>query len=207
MKQDERVRRTRGRILDAAVAVLVEHGVAGATTVAVQARAGVSRGALLHHFPSRAELLAAVVDHVVGARDERARPGLDAVAADDPADRLRQAVLAVRDHLLDGPGFLAELELWAAARTDPELRAAVQAVERRRGADLRARVDDLFGPDLVTRPRFDAVAGLTVELVRGMALARLLGRPEAREQALLDAWVTAAAHLLDLAPPPIPESS
>src|SRR6059058_877642 len=56
-----RARRTadsRALILEAAVACLVEDGYAGASTLAVQARAGVSRGRLLHHFPSRAELVA-----------------------------------------------------------------------------------------------------------------------------------------------------
>src|ERR1700712_4678532 len=51
-------------ILDAAVACLVEEGYAGASTLAVQARAGVSRGRLLHHFPSRAELLVAAAGHL-----------------------------------------------------------------------------------------------------------------------------------------------
>src|SRR3954462_12489384 len=62
-----RARRTadsRALILEAAVACLVQDGYAGASTLAVQARAGVSRGRLLHHFPSRAELLVAAAQYL-----------------------------------------------------------------------------------------------------------------------------------------------
>src|SRR3954469_5005913 len=58
-RRAERTATSRARILDAAVACLVESGYAGATTLRIQARAGVSRGRLLHHFPSHDELLVA----------------------------------------------------------------------------------------------------------------------------------------------------
>ena len=62
--RSERSADSRLLILDAAVACLVEDGYAGASTLAVQARAGVSRGRLLHHFPSRAQLLVAAAEHL-----------------------------------------------------------------------------------------------------------------------------------------------
>ena len=62
--RSERTADSRLLILDAAVACLVEEGYAGASTLAVQARAGVSRGRLLHHFPSRAQLLVAAAEHL-----------------------------------------------------------------------------------------------------------------------------------------------
>ena len=63
---------TRQKLLDAAVECLIELGVAGTTTLAVQRRVGASRGALLHHFPTHAELLAASVAELV-RRNEQAR--------------------------------------------------------------------------------------------------------------------------------------
>ena len=62
--QAQRTAQTRTRILDAAVQALVEDGVSGLSTVAVARRAGVSRGALTHHFSSRGELLRATVVHL-----------------------------------------------------------------------------------------------------------------------------------------------
>ncbi|MGC9544677.1 helix-turn-helix domain-containing protein, partial [Streptomyces sp. UG1] len=51
-RRDEQRVATRAQIVDAAVESLIEVGVAATTTLEVQRRAGVSRGALLHHFPT-----------------------------------------------------------------------------------------------------------------------------------------------------------
>ena len=50
-------RSARDRVLDAAKAILVEQGAAHLTLDAVAARAGVSKGGLLYHFPSKAALV------------------------------------------------------------------------------------------------------------------------------------------------------
>ena len=70
-RRAERTATSRARILDAAVACLVESGYRGATTLRIQARAGVSRGRLLHHFPSRDELLVAASRHLTVQRLQR----------------------------------------------------------------------------------------------------------------------------------------
>ncbi|MFD3701862.1 TetR/AcrR family transcriptional regulator [Nocardia sp. NPDC058658] len=57
--QVERREETRRILLDAAFDALVEFGFRGTTTSEVAHRAGVSLGALLHHFPTKAELLTA----------------------------------------------------------------------------------------------------------------------------------------------------
>ena len=67
-RREERTATSRARILEAAVACLVESGYAGATTLRIQARAGVSRGRLLHHFPSRDQLLVAASHHLATER-------------------------------------------------------------------------------------------------------------------------------------------
>src|SRR5437868_14617299 len=66
--QQQRRDETRRALLDAAVESLIEVGFARTTTLEVQRRAEVSRGALLHHFPSKAELLVAAVDHLAEMR-------------------------------------------------------------------------------------------------------------------------------------------
>src|ERR1700710_2263412 len=64
----ERSRDTQARILDSAVTALVLHGYSGATTLRIQEIAGVTRGRLLHHYPSRDDLLVAAVSHLTAAR-------------------------------------------------------------------------------------------------------------------------------------------
>src|SRR5436189_4968254 len=66
--QQQRRDETRRALLDAAVEALIEVGFARTTTLEVQRRADVSRGALLHHFPSKAELLVAAVAHLAEMR-------------------------------------------------------------------------------------------------------------------------------------------
>ena len=67
--RDQQRDQTRQRLLDAAVTSLIERGVARTTTLEVQRRAGASRGALLHHFPSHAALLSATIGELVRRND------------------------------------------------------------------------------------------------------------------------------------------
>src|SRR4029079_4441599 len=80
--QQQRRDETRGALLDAAVESLIEVGFARTTTLEVQRRADVSRGALLHHFPSKALLLVAAVDRLA---EMRARE-MKALASQLPPD-------------------------------------------------------------------------------------------------------------------------
>ena len=126
--RSERTADSRLLILDAAVACLVEDGYAGASTLAVQARAGVSRGRLLHHFPSRAELLVAAAGHLSTTLLAEVRSRAAAVMADQPTGRERiDRAIELMWATFQEPPFWAAMELWTAARTDPDLRAALRS--------------------------------------------------------------------------------
>src|SRR3954463_8088225 len=126
--QAERTASTRARLLDAALDVLTEQGYAATTTVEVAKRAGVSRGAQLHHFPTKAELLAAAVEHLYARRREEFRAALGAMP--DGVDRIDAAVDLLWS-MFSGPTFVAWLELQVASRTDPDLREPVAALHAR----------------------------------------------------------------------------
>ncbi|NUS49636.1 MAG: helix-turn-helix transcriptional regulator, partial [Nocardioidaceae bacterium] len=88
--QEERTRAMRQRLMEATVECLVEFGWSGTSTTLVSQRAGVSRGAQLHHFPTKNDLVLAAVEHLSQARGAE----LDAAAADLPRGRRRtRAVL------------------------------------------------------------------------------------------------------------------
>src|SRR3954451_937937 len=78
MSQEERSRAMRRRLLEATIECLVDHGWSGTSTTLVSQRAGVSRGAQLHHFPTKNDLVLAAVEplslslqqDVVGRADE-----------------------------------------------------------------------------------------------------------------------------------------
>src|SRR5688572_3707152 len=96
----------RARLLDAAVECLIDLGAAGTSTLAVQRRADVSRGALLHHFPSREALLAASVSALVERNERAVKSFLETVPA--AGDRLSAAMAALA-YAARQPAYLAEL--------------------------------------------------------------------------------------------------
>src|SRR3954469_18119150 len=139
--QAERTASTRTRLLDAALDVLTEQGYAATTTVEVAKRAGVSRGAQLHHFPTKAELLAAAVEHLYARRRQECRPAVTAMP--DGVDRIDTAVDLLWS-MFSGPTFPAWLELQVAARTDAELRPLVEELNSRGAVDEQAIFHDVM---------------------------------------------------------------
>ena len=185
--QEERTRLMRARLLDAAVEVLVERGFAGTTTTLISERAGVSRGAQLHHFPTKNELVVAAVSHVMEGRGEDLRA---AVAGHQ--DAKTRAVLDILADHFTSPGFKAALELWVAARTDPDLLGAVAPLERRIGRQAHRVTVDLLGAD-ETRPGVRELIQATLDLCRGLGLADTLSDDARRRGRILDEW----ARILD----------
>lgn len=126
--QRERRETTRTALMEATVECLVELGYSATTTLEVERRAGVSRGARIHHFPTKALLLASAVDHLyeqLGDHYEHAFGEAQPGATD--AERLSGG-LRVLWSVYKRPGYVAALELSVAARTDEELRARLREV-------------------------------------------------------------------------------
>jgi AcrR family transcriptional regulator len=196
-RREERTATSRARILDAAVACLVEGGYAGATTVRIQARAGVSRGRLLHHFPSRDQLLVAASRHLATERLRRTGERVDELAGElDRTARLDRAIELLWETFAE-PHFWAAVELWTAARTNDELRAALLPEEREIGAAIRAGMDRFYGPDLVRHPRYAEVRDLLFTSMRGVGLAYALEHRDPRTDPHLPLWKQVARTLLD----------
>src|SRR5688500_20301348 len=108
--QQQRREETRRALLDAAVESLIEVGFARTTTLEVQRRAEVSRGALLHHFPSKAELLVAAVDHLAEMRARELKQ-LAGQLPDERASRARtDAVLDLLWQCFSGTFFQVAME-------------------------------------------------------------------------------------------------
>lgn len=124
--QAERSASTRGALLDATVECLIEKGFGATTTIEVTRRAGVSPGAMLHHYPTKADLLTAAVGHVLARRQAEFRKAV----ADTEMQRDRlDATIDLLWSGFSGPTFTAWVELWIGARTDPELSRAVAAMD------------------------------------------------------------------------------
>jgi len=142
----ERTRATQTRILNAAFHSLVEEGYARTTTNAVMRRAELSRGALLHHYPTRERLLAASVEHVFERRLTEFRAAFSEL--DDVRATPSRAVQLLW-RIVSGPAYYAWLELIVAARTEPGLLAEVCAVMERFQGLIDATFLELFPPGAV----------------------------------------------------------
>jgi AcrR family transcriptional regulator len=182
--QQQRRDETRRALLDAAVESLIQVGFARTTTLEVQRRADVSRGALLHHFPSKAELLVAAVDHLAEMRARELR----LLSNQLPSGRTRtDAVLELIWQCFSGPFYQVSMELRAAARTDAELRPVLIAAERSLRDRIFAQARTLFGADVAEHPALERALDLTLQLMIGSANSAVLHKDGAVRD-LIDDW-------------------
>lgn len=191
--QEERTRAMRQRLMEATVELLVERGFSGTTTTLVSERAGVSRGAQLHHFPTKNDLVVAAVTHLTEIRGS----DLEAAVARLPQGRHRTAAIIemLGDHFAS-PVFTAALELWVAARTDPALLEAVAPLEQRVGRETHRLTVELLGAD-ESRPGVRELVQATLDLVRGLGLANTLGDDARRRRKILAQWARTLDAALD----------
>jgi AcrR family transcriptional regulator len=197
--QQQRREETRRALLDAAVESLIEVGFARTTTLEVQRRAQVSRGALLHHFPSKAELLVAAVDHLAEMRakemkafasqlpPERARRTDDDDTAPG-ADERTEVVLGLLWQCFSGTFFKVSMELRTAARTDPELRRVLTVAERSLRDRIVAQSRTLFGRAVAEHPNLERALDLTLQLMIGAAMSSVLHGEGSRLDEIVDDW-------------------
>ena len=191
--QGERTRAMRLRLMEATVDSLVELGWSGTTTTVVSRRAGVSRGAQLHHFPSKQALVVAAVEHLTDRRRDDMRRHAARLTGDD---RIRGVLDILADQFVS-PVFFAALELWVAARTDAELRESVAPLERRIGRETHAYAVELLGIDESKGDNRQLVQA-TLDLVRGLGLAASLTDDTRRRATVLDSWASVLEHELEM---------
>lgn len=129
--QQRKSAQTRMRMLDAAVDCLVEGGYAGLTTAQVAERASVSRGAMHHHFATRMDLVAAVVDHIFYQRMRLFLEDYLATMAQRRDEELIELATEAHWRSVQTREYAAYLELAVAARTDAELNVAFEPAARR----------------------------------------------------------------------------
>ena len=188
---------SRALILDAAVQALVSHGYAGASTVVIQRLAAVSRGRLLHYFPSREQLLVAAAQRLAAERIGEmelwfeSAPTIEA----DGVERIDYAV-ALLWKTFRQPYFWAAMELWLAARTDPVLRSELAASEHRLGRAIENVIATMFGPSHSSHPAFADTRDLLFTSMRGVALTYAIEDRDPDADPHLQRWQGLARTLL-----------
>ncbi|WP_240489785.1 TetR/AcrR family transcriptional regulator [Actinomadura atramentaria] len=126
--QEERRSRTRQRLLNATMECLVDLGWSGTSTTEVARRAGVSRGAQQHHYPTKMDLVAAALEHML----ETQRIAYEsAFAILPPSRRNVEGALDLLWNVFRGRPAKALMELAVAGRTDDELRPLCRDMNER----------------------------------------------------------------------------
>lgn len=182
--KQERSRATRESLLDATIESLAEVGWHGTTVVAVAARAGVSRGAAQHHFPSRDDMVREAVERVGETLADRLRQR--AVEVDRGEDRVLHVLTTLTGVWTDVVGRAA-LQLWIAAATDPTLRELVIPLERRFSRDMQELTLELLDAD-PDAPGVQASVRLTLDVVRGIGVGAAVRHDLAQRNADLAQW-------------------
>jgi AcrR family transcriptional regulator len=189
--QQDRSRATRARLLEAAITCLAELGYHASTVAVVAERAGVSRGATQHHFPTRDALFTAALEHVTQTRAEELRRELGDLSGDRPSTA---QVVDMTFSLYSGTLFRAALALWVAAAAEPGLREQIVPLEARIGREIHRVVVGLLGVD-EREPGVRETVQATLDLARGLGLANLLTDDSRRRNRIAAQW----ARMLELA--------
>jgi AcrR family transcriptional regulator len=172
---------TRGVIMDAAIELLATRGHTATTTIAVAARARVSRGAMLHHFPTRVSMLIAVAEHIVTQQREQRR-----AKAQELGTGLKRyyAGADINWAVQKQPATIALLEIMLATRSDPQLRDGFAPFIKQM-RDMRHQAATLVAGDLGVRDlsTVSTMLYLHQATLRGLAIHLLCTGDEAAVEA------------------------
>ena len=168
--QAERTAATQAALLDATIESLVELGYAGTTTTEIARRAGVSRGAQLHHVPTTQDLVVAAVEHLYERRFAEFRAAVTAVPSS--ADKI-DAAIDVLWSFVSGPTFTACLEMTLAARTDDQLRPRVIELDDHFTEQVGQIFLEVF-PEADGDPLWDVAPAFVFAVLEGLAVHTLL---------------------------------
>lgn len=171
--QAERSASTRRKLISAAISCLHRYGYAATTTVLVAETANVSRGAMLHHFRTKVDLMLAVVEHVF-ARQQRHHARLLGRVQRGP-ERFMAFTDVAWTVYRQAPS-MAMLEVLMAARSDdalaPRLAPLADAIDRDMFDGVwqvaqEAGIRDREKIDTMVRLHLAALRGLTIDMMYG----------------------------------------
>ena len=168
--QAERTEATRTRILKAAANLIRRRGYARFRTAEVAAEAGLSRGAQLHHFPTKYTLVVATLEYVFEQAQMRSRGRASAV--NRPRDLIEAVIDDAREFFFS-EHFMVAIDIVLSTSTNQAVRKQILEISRKARRPVEtAWTEALVASGVPSSVSADIVA-LTLSLVRGMALRTL----------------------------------
>lgn len=186
--QQERSRVTHQRLLETTIECLAQRGWSGTTVGVVAKQAGVSRGAIQHHFPTREDLITSALEFIFDQRMAEVRAA--AAVIPEGEERVEAVVVRLVDYFT-GTLFKAALQVWTAAAADPALKERVVPLELRFGRTVHQIAIELLGAD-DSDPDTHRLVQATLDMARGLGLADVLTDDSRRRSQIVAVW---AQHL------------
>lgn len=196
-RQAEKSLQTRERTLKATVDCVYELGYANTSTKKVADRANISRGAMIHHFPSKQALLTAAVDYIIDKRIEVFTADIEKNLK-DPQARLERGLDIYWKHL-HTRHFVAYHELTVAARTDKELQPVMKKAARKFEDRWQATILEVFPEWKDTGPLIQLAMDVCQFSFEGMALNKLTHDAQARQKLLVEYIKSRVRDMFDAA--------
>lgn len=163
--QATKAAQTRTRLIEATVRCLVKHGYANTTTPKVAEEAGLSRGAMMHHFENGTALIKAAITEL---HEKRLRAFRRAV---DKPDHEVSDLVESYWRQLQKPAFIAFHELAVAARTDAELASILKPLQDEFREKFNAQAEQLFSEWADSPANFSLAMTLSQTILEGMAIS------------------------------------
>lgn len=185
--QEERSTKTRHRLCQAALELLTEVGYERLTTAQIATRAGVSKGAQAHHYPTKEDMLVAAYQHLLGQWEDRRLQFTRSSHHDVNMAGLMQYLWK---DVFGRPDFLASIEMMLAARHHPKLQERLRDVL----STWTAARDDIFRQLVPLDDPLELAAFLQVNFcfLRGLALYNGLSADPALHDRVLALWIDLA---------------
>lgn len=190
--QPQRTEHTRGVLVQATIQAIRDDGYRATTTRRVASYAGVSLGALAHHFPNRSDLIAAALDAVAARLIHSVQVETNALRR-GTADASRRLLDALWRSFTD-EAFLVWLRVWLAAADDPDLRDAVLEADRRMSRNL-ARILPRLAPDSLSTTDWMRRLNVCLDAIRGLCLIQ---HYQPRREPAPDRWQPTRRELIRL---------
>lgn len=179
----DRSEATQAHLVQAAIQVVLARGYQGASVLEVAKAAGLTHGAIQHHFGTKAVLMMRVVDELVAASDYNA-PGWP--TANLPlAERARQTLQLLWQRIYEPERFLVAWQVYMGCGADPEIARYIAGLRQTQQDQLRQRFLAVF-PELSASHDNPALIDLVMSTLRGMGLVRLFGPADAAMAAQLE---------------------
>jgi AcrR family transcriptional regulator len=176
--QDERSEEMRSRLITASIGVLRERGFAGFNTEAVVQNAGVSRGALLHHYRRKRDLILAVHEHVYQIAVEKSIESAEAVT---DQSMIFDEMLKDAESFFLGEHFFSVLGIVLSANTDPDLKTEILEASQKARLPIEAAWVKVMS-EYMPRTLAENLVYMTYNMVRGSAM-RTLWEDDAKKYA------------------------